>query len=67
MNQRITRLEELFAHLERVVGDLNEVLVAQGRRLDALELELARCTRIADTLRAASETRSALDERPPHY
>ena len=66
--ERITRLEELFTHLQRTVLDLNEVVIECQRRVDALD---AKVLRLADSVveQAAGPDRpfDPEAERPPHY
>jgi SlyX protein len=66
LSERVVELETLYAHLERTVADLSEVVLAQQRELDALgkkaatlEAELASTT--------DPEVRKPEDEKPPHY
>lgn len=67
-DKRITTLEEKYAHLERIVADLNEVVIDQQKRIAKLELLLHRAGEQIDQLHAAlDQPRSASEERPPHY
>lgn len=65
---RVTKLEELFTHLQRTLLDLNEVVIACQRRVDLLE---ARFTRLAGVVaERTAEPERPFDpeaERPPHY
>lgn len=66
--ERITRLEEKHAHLERIVADLNEVILDQHKRIERLESLLTRADQRIEQLHAAlDQPRSAEEERPPHY
>ena len=40
MEQRVTELETRLAHQERMIEDMNEVLVAQRETVERLEREL---------------------------
>jgi SlyX protein len=61
-------LEERIAHLERMVEELSDVVVTQGRELD-------RMGRVVEALRQKAVQDSQAqdggivmaDERPPHY
>ncbi len=64
---RLTKLEELFAHLERTVEVLDGVLLAHARRVEQLEQELLRTRRLAESLSAQEESRDPGSEKPPHY
>lgn len=66
--ERITTLEEKLAHQERIIADLNEVILDQQKRLTRLEALLQRADdRIERLSVAIDQPRSAEDERPPHY
>ncbi len=61
---RLTRLEERYAHLQRHQAEQDKVMLGLADELAKLRKELA-------TLRARSasgnETLEPTDERPPHY
>ena len=65
---RVTELEELFTHFERIVQDLNEVLLQVQNRLDTLESRLENLSKIVESRgESVAEDASIHDERPPHY
>ena len=65
---RVTELEQLSAHQERMVQELNEVLVQQARRLTETEAALMRlAAKVESSSSSADTTRLPEDERPPHY
>ncbi|MBL9124800.1 MAG: SlyX family protein [Planctomycetaceae bacterium] len=66
---RLQEMEELYMHLQRTVSDLDQVVVAQGKKLTELEKQLKGA---AEMIRTMSSTQagpppSLLDEKPPHY
>ncbi|MBA2114252.1 SlyX family protein [Bremerella alba] len=66
--KRITTLEEKHVHQERILADLNEVILDQQKRITRLEALLTRADDRIERLSVAIEQpRSATDERPPHY
>ncbi|MGE0607889.1 MAG: SlyX family protein [Pirellulales bacterium] len=67
--ERITALEELLTHVERVVGDLNQVLLSQQRRVEELEAQLQKLSAGVDSLTESLPTPPPDPEadRPPHY
>ncbi len=69
LSARVTALEELLTHFERVVGDLHEVVLAQQGRVDELETRLARVAAGMDSLTESLPTPPPDPEadRPPHY
>ena len=59
-------IEEKLAHLERVVDELNGVVVRQDREIKALSAKVA----MLMEREAARESDGVVvlgDERPPHY
>jgi uncharacterized coiled-coil protein SlyX len=68
MDERLTHLEMLLMHLQKTVQELDEVVRAQGTRIEGLERDLKRLNLELGLLReSAIDERSAQDERPPHY
>lgn len=68
LTARCTDVEAHYTHLEHVVETLNEVVIEQAQRIDALERKLAVLTGQLDTLATQdSEPRSLEDDKPPHY
>jgi uncharacterized coiled-coil protein SlyX len=66
--ERITKLEELFTHLQRTVLDLNEVLIKHGQRVDAAEARLAQlASAVAERTAEPARPFDPEAERPPHY
>ena len=66
--RRLTELEIKAALAEDTIDRLNDVIVAQHARLDALAHEVARLARLLDD-RSGDEPspRGPRDEIPPHY
>ena len=64
-NIRIAELELRIAEQDKVIADLNEMVVAQWQKLDALERRLGE---LRDEFEEASNLRSDGPEPPPpHY
>ncbi|MEM6331386.1 MAG: SlyX family protein [Planctomycetota bacterium] len=65
---RATKLEELLAHQQRMLDDLNQVVTELRSEVDRLTLEHGRTrltlTRLVELHEGAEE---APDEKPPHY
>ena len=61
-------IETKIAFLERTVDDLSDVLLDQGRGMEALEARLAKLeARLSDFQNAEGGESDPLEERPPHY
>mgnify|MGYP000493821710 CR=1 FL=1 len=62
---QMQRLEANVSHLDRLVEQLNEALVGQGRQLTRLQ---KRVEQLGETLEARENPASSVPiERPPHY
>ncbi len=64
-NSRIVDLERRLAEQDRIIADLNEMVVAQWRKIDSLERRLGE---LRDEFDAAALARGDGPEPPPpHY
>lgn len=67
MNDRVQRLEEKIAYLERHVTEQDKVMLELGDTIEKLRIELrALRDRAAGASMGESEA-APQDERPPHY
>lgn len=65
MERQIAELELRIAEQDKVIADLNEMVVAQWRKIDALERRLGE---LRDEFDAAALARpDAPEPPPPHY
>lgn len=65
-HQRLVALEERLTHQQRLIEQLNDVVVAHERRLDQLGRDLARYASAVERLEASSGD-DLPHEKPPHY
>ena len=63
-DSRLLKLEEQVAYQDKLVADLNDVVVSLHRRVDELQARLDTAER---TLRQELEGRDVANEKPPHY
>jgi uncharacterized coiled-coil protein SlyX len=61
---RLLKLEEKVAYQDKIIAELNEVVVALNRRVSELS---GRLEAIERTVRAELGPREMPNERPPHY
>lgn len=62
-----TRLQDLeirMAHQDQTIADLNDVITAQWKKLDALERQLQR---LGEELEAMDTGQPLASQKPPHY
>jgi len=65
MEERIIELELRFTEQQALLGELSDVLYAQGKTLERLQVEVAA---LRERLAAEPGLVEATDvERPPHY
>jgi SlyX protein len=62
--KRIDDLETRVAHQEKIIGELNDVITAQWRKMEALEFQLRR---LGEELQTMDSGAGAVDKPPPHY
>lgn len=62
---RMTELETRLAEQDRMIADLNEMVIAQWRKIDSLD---RRFSELRDEMDTAALTRAgATEPPPPHY
>jgi SlyX protein len=61
--KRIDDLEMRVAHQEKTIGELNDVITAQWRKMEAIEFQLRRLGEEMQTIDGGA----AVDRPPPHY
>lgn len=61
---RITDLEIRMAHQDQSIADLNDMITAQWKKLDALERQLKR---LGDALENIDASDAPANQKPPHY
>jgi SlyX protein len=62
--KRIDDLETRVAHQEKIIGDLNDVITAQWRKMEALEFQLRR---LGEEMQSMDQSDGPLNQKPPHY
>ena len=65
LEQRIDELEMRVAHQDKTISDLNDVITAQWKQLEAMERQLRR---FGEELEAMESMEGpAANQKPPHY
>ena len=66
-NERIDRLEERLAWLQRHVTEQDKAMLEMAGQLDRLKVELTRLKQRADSTFPGAESADPACDRPPHY
>ncbi len=67
MTETATRLDELemrMAHQDQTIAELNDVITAQWKKIEALEAQLRR---FGEELQSLEPADTAAQQKPPHY
>jgi len=68
MNTKLLELEEMIAHLSRVVDDLSDVVARQEREIDTLRRRMVLLMeREAEREAGESSSIPLADQKPPHW
>ena len=67
LENRLVVLEEKLEYQDYTQEKLNEVIIAQQRQIDKLELELMRLKEKIDVQELEAEKQEAAASVPPHY
>jgi len=66
-NDRIDRLEERIAWLQRHVTEQDKAMLEMAGQLDRVKAELIRLKQRTQATPSGAESSAESDERPPHY
>ncbi len=61
---RIDELETRVAHQDKTIADLNDVITAQWRKMEAIEFQLRR---LGEELQTMDGGDGLVNQKPPHY
>jgi SlyX protein len=68
LESRVVEMEVLFTHLQRTLGELDQVVLRQQKQIEALERTAKNLGESLGQLSAGPpEERKPEDEKPPHY
>jgi SlyX protein len=62
---RLTQLESVVAHVERLAEQLNGVVLEQGRQIEQLKKQLQRQSHTLETIEV--DRIKSTNPKPPHY
>jgi SlyX protein len=66
-HERLVELEERLTYQQRLIDELNGVVLEQGRRLDHFSRELAAYRAAVDRLAQMPGGEDLPHDKPPHY
>lgn len=64
IESRIDELEMRVAHQDKTIGELNDVITAQWKKLEVMQRQLQR---LGDELEALDQVEAPANQKPPHY
>ncbi len=64
IEQRIDELEIRMVHQDKTIGELNEVITAQWKNIEAMERQLRR---LGEELESMENSEAPANHKPPHY
>jgi SlyX protein len=64
LETRIDELEMRVAHQDKTIGELNEVITAQWKKIESLERQMQR---FSEELEALDSIDTTQHQKPPHY
>ena len=64
MIEKLERIEVIIMHHDKIIGEMNEVILSQWKRIDAVEKKLLQLHEDINCMNGGQELR---DQRPPHY
>ena len=66
-NESLEELQSKIAYLEQAIAELSDVVFRQHKEIQVLEVQLNAVRERLDSARSVEATRTAEQERPPHY
>lgn len=61
---RVDELETRVAHQDKIIGELNEVITGQWRKMELIEFQLRR---LGEEVQTMDQGDTAANQKPPHY
>ena len=67
MNEELEQVEIKVSYLEAQVAELNEVVIEQQKKIDAMNIKLLQVTKKLEELIEEVGSPSRPNRKPPHY
>jgi SlyX protein len=64
LSARVEELETRLSHQEKTIGELNDVITAQWRKMEAIEFQLRR---LGEEMLTMEQGDAPANQKPPHY
>lgn len=64
ISNRLEELETRVAHQDKTIAELNDVITAQWRKLEAIEFQLRR---LGEEMQSMDAGDAPVNQKPPHY
>ena len=66
-DQRITELEIVFSHQDKIISDLNDVILDQQKTIEQIKLRLSKLEEKIENLSTSGVNDVSEEPPPPHY
>ena len=64
MIEKLESIEVIIAHQDKIMSEMNEVILAQWKRIDTVEKKLMQ---LHEDINLINGGQDLTDQRPPHY
>jgi uncharacterized coiled-coil protein SlyX len=64
MIEKLESIEVIIAHHDKIMSEMNEVILAQWKRIDTVEKKLMQ---LHEDINLINGGQDLTDQRPPHY
>jgi uncharacterized coiled-coil protein SlyX len=64
MIEKLESIEVIIMHHDKIIGEMNEIILSQWKKIDAAEKKLAQLNEEINCMNSGQQSR---DQLPPHY
>ena len=62
--EKLESIEIIIAHHDKIISEMNEVILSQWKKLDVVEKKLMQ---LYEVIKSMNDDQEMSDQRPPHY
>jgi len=64
IKEKLESIEIIIAHHDKIISEMNEVILTQWKKLDVVEKKLMQ---LHEDIKSMNDDQEMSDQRPPHY